>query len=64
MKFCPICSNCLIVENSQKGFQFNCKTCNYFFPIDRKIKVKQKMQTKQIDDILGGAQAWENVDSI
>lgn len=59
MLFCPICSNSLLFNNSEKGYRFFCNTCEYYYAATHKIKTK--MQTKQIDQILG-PEAWENVD--
>ena len=61
MLFCPICSNCLLVEKGSKNFHLFCKTCDYSFPIIRKVKNTIKLSTKQVDDVLGGKEAWENV---
>ena len=62
MKFCPLCSNILVIGASTMNFKFYCNTCSYFYPVTRKIVSKQIFETKQADDILGGKEAWENVD--
>ncbi|KAI2666065.1 DNA-directed RNA polymerase III subunit RPC10 [Labeo rohita] len=51
--FCPTCGNVLIVEEGQRCFRFACNTCPYVHNITR----------KEVDDVLGGSAAWENVDS-
>jgi len=62
MIFCPICSNCLLIEKGPRNFQFFCKTCDYTFPIMNKVKNVINLKAKQVDDVLGGKEAWENVD--
>ncbi len=62
MKFCPICANCLLVEEWERGFKYCCNTCDYYYPISEKIKNKLEMEVKQAEDILGGKEAWANVD--
>ena len=41
---------------------FACSTCPYSCPIIRSRSMKTLPKRKQVDDILGGAAAWENVD--
>jgi len=62
MIFCPICANCLLIEKGSKSFQFFCKTCDYTFPVMKKVENHIKLQPKQVDDVLGGKDAWNNVD--
>ena len=63
MIFCPICANCLLIERGAKSnYQFFCKTCDYTFPVMKKVSNVIKLQTKQVDDVLGGKEAWKNVD--
>ena len=42
--------------------RFFCQTCPYLFQINDKVEKKVPLQRKQVDDVLGGAEAWENVD--
>jgi DNA-directed RNA polymerase III subunit RPC11 len=42
--------------------RFFCQACPYLFKIDEKVEKKVPLQRKQVDDVLGGAEAWENVD--
>lgn len=62
MIFCPICSNCLLIERGALNLQFFCKTCEYTFPVMKEVKNVIQLQTKQVDDVLGGKDAWKNVD--
>ena len=43
--------------------RFSCVTCPYICPITQKVSYKFYPKLKAIDDVLGGAAAWKNVDS-
>ena len=67
MRFCPDCGNLLLVEHhSSDGFlgslRFCCQTCSYVSTVTDKISRKIPLDRKQVDDVLGGADAWDNVD--
>ncbi|KAJ3319975.1 DNA-directed RNA polymerase III subunit RPC10 [Boothiomyces sp. JEL0866] len=62
MYFCPVCANLLLVEE-QDGNQLFCQACPYVSKITKPISQKKVFKPKQVDDILGGDDAWENVDS-
>ena len=62
MHFCPICGNLLLIEEASDGMRFSCPTCPFVHNIDRKYTSKAKLKTKELDSVLGGADAWENVD--
>ncbi len=38
------------------------KTCPYVEDIKRTVRKRTKMKRKEVDDVLGGAEAWKNVD--
>ncbi|PIO22378.1 hypothetical protein AB205_0166470, partial [Aquarana catesbeiana] len=61
--FCPTCGNVLIVEEGQKCYRFACNTCPYVHNINRKVTSRKYPKLKEVDDVLGGSAAWENVDS-
>ncbi|RUP49350.1 putative Rpc11-DNA-directed RNA polymerase III subunit C11 [Jimgerdemannia flammicorona] len=63
MLFCPSCANVLLVQNDGSGQVFYCQTCPYVFPIHGKHASRKRLQRKEVDDVLGGAEAWQNVDS-
>jgi DNA-directed RNA polymerase III subunit RPC11 len=65
LTFCPNCSNMLQISRGMSGgLRFECKTCPYEFPIvgDMEMFDRKEMERKQIDDVLGGKGAWDNVD--
>ncbi|XP_019881680.1 DNA-directed RNA polymerase III subunit RPC10 [Aethina tumida] len=61
--FCPYCNNLLFVEESGGKLQFTCNLCPVYFPIKSNIVYRNHYKLKEIDDVLGGAEAWKNVDS-
>uniref|UniRef100_A0A7S2XA16 DNA-directed RNA polymerase subunit n=2 Tax=Lotharella TaxID=74819 RepID=A0A7S2XA16_9EUKA len=62
MKFCPTCANCLLVEQTGAGNRWFCQTCPYVADIKTTIKIPTYMKKKEVDDVLGGADAWKNAD--
>mmetsp|Transcript_20511 Transcript_20511/g.50333 ORF Transcript_20511/g.50333 Transcript_20511/m.50333 type:complete len:149 (+) Transcript_20511:208-654(+) len=62
LKFCPTCSNCLLVENVHSQLRFFCQTCPYIEAIKYMIVEKTYMKKKEVDDVLGGEDAWKNAD--
>ncbi|EEB13694.1 DNA-directed RNA polymerases III 12.5 kDa polypeptide, putative [Pediculus humanus corporis] len=61
--FCPTCANVLGVEEGERSLRFACHTCPYIFNIARKVSSRYYPRLKEVDDVLGGSAAWENVDS-
>ena len=62
MHFCPNCGNLLLIEEGDIGMQFCCPLCPFTHRIERNYKSKTKIKKKAIDDVLGGSDAWDNVD--
>jgi len=62
MLFCPTCANILLTEKTPADFRFFCKTCPYVFRVNQTFESKLSLQRKEVDDVLGGEEAWENVD--
>ena len=62
MLFCPTCANILLTEKTSADFRFFCKTCPYVFVVDQKFENKMTLERKEVDDVLGGADAWKDVD--
>ena len=61
--FCPTCGNLLAVEEGPRGYRFACNTCPYIQNVTKKVSSVQYPKMKEVDDVLGGQSAWENVDS-
>uniref|UniRef100_A0A8C9QBF1 DNA-directed RNA polymerase III subunit RPC10 n=1 Tax=Spermophilus dauricus TaxID=99837 RepID=A0A8C9QBF1_SPEDA len=51
------------VEEGQRCHRFACNTCPYVHNVTRKVTNRKYPKLKEVDDVLGGAAAWENVDS-
>ncbi|KAK7547113.1 hypothetical protein IWX49DRAFT_107395 [Phyllosticta citricarpa] len=73
--FCPACSNSLTVskvpdnipDNSPDAIfrgknRFECRTCPYQYVLDRRYFERKQMKRKEVEDVLGGKDAWKNVD--
>lgn len=60
MLFCPTCSNILLTEQTLEDFRFFCRTCPYIYRINAKFENKMNLQRKEVDDVLGGAEAWSD----
>ncbi|KAF8445175.1 hypothetical protein BGX38DRAFT_1094747 [Terfezia claveryi] len=63
--FCPNCSNCLTVSRTPTSGQnrLECRTCPYEFALTRRYYERKPMKRKQVDDVMGGEGAWDNVDN-
>ncbi|GME23997.1 putative DNA-directed RNA polymerase III [Neofusicoccum parvum] len=72
---CPACSNTLTVsrvpdsvpDNSPDASlrgknRFECRSCPYQYVLDRRYYERKAMKRKEVEDVLGGKDAWENVD--
>ena len=68
---CPECSNILTVgkfsqndpDESKRGKGcFQCRTCPYEMPITQQWFERHTLKRKEVEDVMGGAKAWENVD--
>ena len=60
MLFCPTCSNILLTEQSLDDFRFFCRTCPYIYRIESKLENKMHLERKEVDDVLGGADAFKD----
>lgn len=64
MQFCPTCANLLLISTaSSSQSRFYCPTCPYVAPLSTTHRRRHQLPRKQVDDVLGGADAWKNVDS-
>jgi DNA-directed RNA polymerase III subunit RPC11 len=61
-QFCPHCGNTLLVEPGDAGMRFYCQTCPYIHDITQTYRKVVPLQRKKVDDVLGGEDAWKNVD--
>jgi DNA-directed RNA polymerase III subunit RPC11 len=52
----------LLIEKTVEDFRFFCRTCPYMFKLEQKFEKKMRLERKEVDDVLGGKEAWENVD--
>ncbi|KAJ1726985.1 RNA polymerase III C11 subunit [Coemansia sp. Benny D160-2] len=67
MQFCPSCSNMLLVENGvgKNGEScLVCQTCPYMFPISATLVTRTILKRKEVDDVLGGEEAWRGVETV
>ncbi|KAI9756116.1 MAG: hypothetical protein M4579_004003 [Chaenotheca gracillima] len=67
--FCPTCSNALTVtktlisdDEPQGANQLECRTCPYRYVLERRWFDRRLMKRKEVEDVMGGANAWDNVD--
>jgi DNA-directed RNA polymerase III subunit RPC11 len=60
--FCPTCANILLVETGATGLRYYCACCPYVSEITKEAGRYVPIRRKEVDDVLGGAEAWENVD--
>ncbi len=63
MLFCPFDGSLLTVDDSGgSSLRFLCRNCAYAMPVRQPLSRKMQLKAKKVDDILGGADAWKNVD--
>lgn len=67
---CPCCSNGLTVSRSAPSDAFplgqnrlECRTCPYQFLINQRYYERKEMKRKEVEDVMGGKDAWANVDN-
>eukprot|EP00929_Paragymnodinium_shiwhaense_P016667 TRINITY_DN125221_c0_g1_i1.p1 TRINITY_DN125221_c0_g1~~TRINITY_DN125221_c0_g1_i1.p1 ORF type:complete len:109 (-),score=22.25 TRINITY_DN125221_c0_g1_i1:32-358(-) len=62
-QYCPTCANLLAIEAGRRDtIAFRCRTCPYVFNVEEKLIAKQAVPRKEVDDVLGGAEAWKDVE--
>ncbi|KAF4552180.1 DNA-directed RNA polymerase III subunit RPC10-like protein [Elsinoe fawcettii] len=74
--FCPVCGNLLTIvavhadqlpddEQHRAGKNhFECRTCPYQMMLEGTFYEKKQMIPKEVEDVLGGAESWKNVDKV
>jgi len=52
----------LLVEltDGSKDLRYFCQACPYVYTITSKVTKDAPLQKKEVDDVLGGADAWKN----
>jgi DNA-directed RNA polymerase III subunit RPC11 len=60
---CPYCANQLGLVEGTSGNKFGCQTCPYEYPLAKRYMERTYLARKEVDDVLGGADSWKNVDS-
>lgn len=50
------------LEDSVGQNRFECLTCPYQYVINKRYYERKMMKKKEVEDILGGKGAWDNVD--
>ncbi|KAI9852367.1 MAG: RNA polymerase III C11 subunit [Thelocarpon superellum] len=67
--FCPSCSNCLTVSRTPASEahptganRLECRTCPYQFMLEKRYFERRNMKRKEVEDVMGGQGAWDNVD--
>lgn len=63
LQFCPICGNVLFVPEVAGILRLECNQCPFVYNITSVIKSRTYCKLKEVDDVLGGEEAWKNVDS-
>lgn len=68
-KVCPCCGNSLTVSRGPATDEYasgqnklECRTCPYQFAIERRYYERKEMKRKEVEDVMGGKDAWANVD--
>ena len=66
---CPTCANVLTVSRAPSTISYpegqnrlECRTCPYEFHIKNTYFERTAMKKKEVEDVIGGKDAWENVD--
>ncbi|KAF2141836.1 uncharacterized protein K452DRAFT_250732 [Aplosporella prunicola CBS 121167] len=76
--FCPACSNTLTVSRVPDAAiadgapdahlrgknRFECRSCPYQYVLDRRYYERKAMKRKEVEDVMGGKGAWDNVDRV
>ncbi|KAL1408528.1 RNA polymerase III C11 subunit [Vanrija albida] len=64
MLFCPYCANNLTIGDGEESPEkcWVCPTCPYQWVITQQISMRTHLARKQVDDVMGGEDAWKNVD--
>ncbi|KAF4525744.1 hypothetical protein B566_EDAN002004 [Ephemera danica] len=59
--FCPWCGNMLNLSSTEADMMaFYCKSCPYTEPVTHEYCTKLETKNKEMDDVLGGQEAWKD----
>lgn len=42
--------------------RFECRSCPYQFVLNKRFYERKNMKRKEVEDVMGGAGTWDNVD--
>ena len=65
---CPVCANMLTVSRTASDGvaegqnRMECRTCPYQYLITDRLFERTVMKRKEVDDVMGGKDAWANAD--
>lgn len=64
MHFCPRDGSLLMIDSQDGSYRFFCHLCPYTYRLQRNqcVEYEVKLERKAVDDIMGGEEAWANVD--
>ena len=60
MKFCPYCSNLLLIEKTE-NLRYYCKTCPYVLAVKKEFTSYNFYENNKSETIMGEKEIWENV---
>lgn len=72
--FCPLCGMQLRIttipadhlpaseDHLANANRFECPACPYQMVLDKRYYERKTMKSKEVEDVLGGADSWKNVD--
>ncbi|KAE9551985.1 hypothetical protein FO519_004809 [Halicephalobus sp. NKZ332] len=60
LMFCPTCGRLTTLEDAGGQFKFVCSGCHFKMPVNGEIRSRIYPRLKDIDDVLGGPNVWEN----
>lgn len=52
----------LFAQHAATSLEWACRSCAYVSPLEETLRRRVPLERKAVDDVLGGADAWKNVD--
>lgn len=62
MHFCPRDGTLLMLDDMDGSTRFFCHLCPYMYRIRTPVVYEVRPERKAVDDVMGGEEAWANVD--